>query len=222
MKKLRNLAAIFLAANLVLPTVSSLAVPVLAAPETSKTNEDHYYGSRLTDEVSIAFYNTLESMDFVSGESKVVTGSQVAAEAAKYALGDDTLIRHFGAAVDSFRYDHMELFYVDFDMLTISVGSVNGGYEVRIGSGRTDTYLMDKTADIQSQIDQYDAALDQLVSNIDEQGTVKEKAKEINDRICDMVTYSFCTDAEGNQTPNAPYISTASVSYTHLTLPTIA
>ena len=41
--------------------------------------------------------------------------------AAEYAAGDMNLIKQFGAALDCFRYDYADLFYVNFDRLTVHV-----------------------------------------------------------------------------------------------------
>jgi len=172
-----------------------------------------YYGSKLTDSVAIAFYDALEKMDFASGENLPVADPAVIAQAEAYASGNDMLIRSFGAAVDSFRYDHMEYFYVDWDMLSVNVGRKNGAYVVNIGTGRTDSYLVDKTANIGTQVSEFSDALDKIVAQAEEKlsadATIKDKAKAANDVVCDAVTYDFCDDANGNATEASKYIRTA-------------
>ncbi len=172
-----------------------------------------YYGSRLTDPVAIAFYQALERMDFASNGNLPVTDPAVIEEAEAYAGGNDTLIRRFGAAVDSFRYDHTELFYVDWDMLSVNVGRKSGRFVVNIGTGRTDSYLRDKTADIAAQTAAYEAALEQMAADVEAKAganpSVKDLAKAANDAVCQAVTYDFCDGADGKATEASKYIRTA-------------
>jgi len=192
------------------------AVPTVLAVEAPKG----YYGSRLTDQqgqvdlqAAIAFYQALEKMDFVSGKNVEIKDLSVIGLAGSFASGSDKLIRSFGAAVDSFRYDHTELFYVNWDMLSIKVSRKDDQYMVSVGTGRTDTYLLDKTADISTQVTDYNSALDAMVTdvqkNLPENATVKDKAKAANDVVCERVTYSFCDDADGKATEESKYIRTA-------------
>lgn len=195
----------------ILLTLAMLAgtVPTALAAETP----GGYYGSRLTDSAAVAFYQALESMNFASGENLPVKDSAVIALAEAYAGGSDKLVRSFGAAVDSFRYDHTEFFYVDWDMLSVTVGKKGTEYVVNIGTGRTDTYLRDKTADIDKQIDDYNAKLESLVADARTKAgsdtSAKNLAKAANDVVCDKVTYDFCDDENGKATDASKYIRTA-------------
>jgi len=205
----------FLAALLTLAVmIGTVPTALAAAPGTrTGTAPKGYYGSRLTDPAAIAFYQALETMDFTSGENMTVTDSAVLRLAGSFASGSDALIRSFGAAVDSFRYDHTEIFYVDWDMLSVSVGRKDGRYVVNIGTGRTDSYLQDKTANIAGQIAAYDAALESIVAEvrtkIGANSSVKEIAKAANDAVCEKVTYDFCDDSSGRATAASKYIRTA-------------
>ena len=200
----------FLAILLTLAIMVGTVPTALATDNTQKG----YYGSRLTDQAAIAFYEALETMNFQSGKNLTVTDPAVIGLAESYAGGSDTLLRSFGAAVDSFRYDHTEFFYVDWDMLSVNVGRKDGQYVVNIGTGRTDTYLRDKTTDIPSQITAYNTALDTMVNAVKEKlpenPTIKDKAKVANNAICDAVEYSFCDDPVTNKATEASkYIRTA-------------
>ncbi len=181
-------------------------VPTALAAETPKG----YYGRRLTDPAAIAFYQVLETMDFKSGKNVSVEDPAVLELAAAYAQGKDTLMRSFGAAVDSFRYDHTAYFYVDWDMLSVNVGKKGGQFVVNIGTGRTDSYLLDKTADIAAQVGAYDAALETMAATVEKKAganaSVKDVAKAANDAVCQAVTYDFCDDDNGDA---AKYIRTA-------------
>lgn len=193
--------------------VGTVPTALAATPEAQKG----YYGNRLTDQegkvdraAAIAFYEALETMDFKSGGNLQVTDPAVTGLAEGYAGGNDKLLRSFGAAVDSFRYDHTEYFYVDWDMLSVNVGKKGGEYIVTIGTGRTDSYLIDKTANIDEQVAAYEAKLDELVEAAKKAAkdtSKKELARAANDVICadGKVEYSFCDD---NKT-KAKYIRTA-------------
>jgi len=198
----------FLSMFLVLVMLAGTVPAVLAveAPEG-------YYGSRLTDPEAIAFYQVLETMDFKSGGNVPMENPAVIKLAEAYAGGRDDLLRRFGAAVDSFRYDHTEFFYVDWDMLSVNVGRQNGQYVVNVGTGRTDSYLRDKNADIVQQIAAYNTSLDKMVAdvraNAGSSTSVKALAKAANDAVCAAVEYDFCDDANGNATTESKYIRTA-------------
>jgi len=198
----------FLAMLLALVMLAA-AVPAALAAEVP----EGYYGQQLTDPAAIAFYQALEAMDFASGGNLAVEDPYIIRLAEAYAGGSDEMIRSFGAAVDSFRYDHTEFFYVDWDMLSVTVGRQSGNYVVKVGTGRTDTYLRDKDADIAGQAAAYQAALDAIVAQAEAKlkagATIKDKAKAANDVVCDAVTYDFCDDADGNATEASKYIRTA-------------
>ncbi len=195
------------------------AVPTALAAETGESAiaateaPEGYYGSRLTDPAAIAFYQALEAMDFTSDENLSIENPAVIEKAEAYAGGSDELIRSFGAAVDSFRYDHTEFFYVDWDMLSVTVGRKSGQYMVNIGTGRTDSYRRDKNANIADQADNYTAALRSMVSDVrtkaGDGASVQELAKAANDAVCKAVTYDFCDDKDGKATEESKYIRTA-------------
>ncbi len=213
MKIIHKISALVFSA-VIAATSIAVGVPVFAA--TGKTENDYteqanYFGKRLEDPVSKKFYNILENMDFASGESVKVTDSAVIQSAAAYASGNTSLLDKFGAAVDSFRYDHTEYFYVDFDMLTINVARKSGSLTVEIGAGRTDTYFVEGvTADnVGAMITEYGNLLDTFVDgiNVADGATVADKAKAVNTAVSQKVTYDFCNDAD--KTAAQPYIRTA-------------
>lgn len=112
------------------------AIPAVAdGPAVYVANDiPDYYGSQLNDTVAIAFYKELEAMNAsgegglsefrqgvkheISSEAKTALADTVKAYAEE---GKMDLIKQFGAALDCFRYDHPDLFYVNFDLLTVNV-----------------------------------------------------------------------------------------------------
>jgi len=198
----------FLAILLALVMLAGAAPAALAAG-----TQGGYYGSKLTDTAAAAFYQALGTMDFKSGGNLSVDDPAVIKLAEAYANGNDALIRSFGAAVDSFRFDHTEYFYVDWDMLSVNVGRQNGQYVVNIGTGRTDSYLRNKTADIPTQTAAYDTALDSMAAGVQAKvgsnASIKDIAKAANDAVCAAVEYSFCDNTDGTATDASKYIRTA-------------
>ena len=142
-----------------------------------------YYGAKLAENsnyaVATAFYDELVLMatdpdgegegksELEQGASHTVTSQAIRDVAASYETGSDALGKQFGAAIDSFRYDYADLYYVNFDLLTFHVkktvaggGTGEGGgtggtegsepvalsdeptYSVEIGAGRAASYFM--------------------------------------------------------------------------------
>ncbi len=159
------------------------ALNVFPANAEAKASGDRkFYGAQLSNnEIAGAFYDELVAMTvdpdgngaelsaFRKGESHTVTSQAILDEAAAYEAGSMNLVKQFGAALDSFRYDYNELFYVDFDLLNFTVTKTvqtpdpgegeeetqaddaetgNAQYAVTIGAGRATSYfLYDLTAE---------------------------------------------------------------------------
>ncbi len=172
-----------------------------------------YYGAKLEDPVSKTFYGILETMDFKSGAAVKIDDAAVLAEAQAYAMGNPSILQKLGAAVDSFRYDHSEYFYVDFDMLTLNVKRKDGALIVELGAGRSDTYFVDgfTTANIPTAVNNYNNYLTQFVNGITlpAAATTAQKAEVVAKAVADQIEYSFCVDADGNDTADAPFINTS-------------
>ena len=205
MVKMKKALSMFLAISMV---TGLLGTQVSISNAKPSSYDRGYYGSKLTDNVSIAFYDAMHNMTFSKGEQYVMNYNGMEAGAAAYASGDTLLMQQFGAAVDSFKYDNPGYFYVDWDNLTLNITrNSNGKYQVAIGAGRIDSYLI-KNSNIGKQIVDYDAALNTLTAGVGGT-TTKEKAKIINDRICEMVNYGFGARASGLLNPEAAYVETA-------------
>lgn len=215
MKNCQRLLSLLLAAVL---AITCLGLPALASEDAPRATGSRYYGDRLDNaygnqmigNAAKAFYSAMEEMDFASGKSVTVSDPNVLTLAEAYAIGKTDLIQAFGAAVDSFRYDHMEYFYVDWDMLSVNVTKAAGAFSVEIGAGRSDSYLLEKNEDkIASMVQAYNEQLAEMVADvqlkISDLSTDKEKAKIVHDAVCERITYGF-----GESDPDiAPYIRTA-------------
>jgi len=216
MKPIRKLPALFLSLALTAGAVAG-AVPVRQAfadelPSVTYSDKENYYGKRLEDPDSKKFYEYLWNMDFKTGKSVSVEDQLLLKYAEAYARGDSTILKKFGAAVDSFRYDRTDLFYVDFDLLSLNIASKGGKYIMSIGAGRSDSYFVeDITAEnVGAKITEYNAKLKEVSDSVKETGT-EERAKAVSKAVADKVEYSF----ESNNPSTAPYIRTAYGSAVH-------
>lgn len=149
------------------------AFPASAA-EARAAGDRGYYGKLLSNDIAGAFYDELVEMtlesgglsEFRKGESHPVDAQAILDEAANYAGGNMNLAKQFGAALDSFRYDYDDLFYLDYDRINFTVTkktpeeppqTEEGGetvqadeetpsadvtYEVTIGAGRATSYFL--------------------------------------------------------------------------------
>lgn len=177
------------------PNLSS-AVPAARDPIHRKFSD--YYGQRLADPVSVTFYDALESMAascFDQGTSLELKDPAVIAEARQSLQGDPALLYHFGAAVDSFRFDHMDSFCVDWDQLSLSIcQNSNGAYSVKIGTGTSGTYLKADPSQIPAMKETYqsqlDAMADAIAARLGDACTVKEAAWQVYTTLCAHVSYN--------------------------------
>ena len=146
-----------------------------------------YYGSQLTDEGAGAFYDTLVDMttDFRSETNGTVTSAQVKEVlAAAYEAGDPSILRAFSTAVDSYSFDHSDLFYVDFHALDVRISKSGSSYTVNVGKGKTKTYLRSgvTTSDTLQLENEYADLLTGFTSGL-EGSSVRDKVEIVNEKI---------------------------------------
>ena len=139
-----------------------------AMAEEAELKQAGYYGQKLETGVAKAFYKELVQMAtpgdnelslFRQDKDLVRTGegeidASIYAEIEGYQTGSSVLAKQFGAALDSFRYDFADLFYVDFNRLTFEIvceATTTGEedkvttyeYTLIIGAGRAESYLVE-------------------------------------------------------------------------------
>lgn len=134
MTKLRKTALAFGAACALAFTGGATALKTIPAVADATVTGNGYYGKTLKNPFAIAFYNELVAMnqdpdgtgpnlsEFRTGATHAISDRSVISneEVAKYENGDPTLVKQFGAAVDCFRYDYPEVFWVDFSRLAFT------------------------------------------------------------------------------------------------------
>lgn len=209
-RKLKNIIVSVLA---ILAMFIPLVSPTFLLVSASSTTTYGYYGQKLSG-ASKAFYDALDLMNrqgkLANGENVSVTNDVVMSLAKNYSNGNGEILKAFGSALDSFRFDHTELFYVDFDLFSVSVGQKGSNLIVQIGSGRADNYYtqgVTKT-NIVGMVENYNAKLNTFVNNaISGKTTLEEKIQAINLAITSTVEYSFCNEADEQEF--APFIRTS-------------
>ncbi len=144
------------------------------------------------------FYRAIGEMDLKKGndeydliESETVTEAQLS----RFTDGNADLLKEFGAAKDAYYLDHPEIFYVDFDALSISVGLKNGNYVATLGTGRADTYFsngFDQT-NVAAAIEEYESGLKRY--SFDEDAAIEDIVTSVNNQMVEEMVYGF----DGNQ-----------------------
>ncbi len=183
---------------------------VQAASENVSTR---YFYDQL-DEVSKEFYDAMYNMYVqgifkVDGDYDLVENGHVTQEQLKeFAKGDKSLLYSMGAARDAFYYDHPEVFYVDFDYLSMRVTTDSSGkYFASLGKGRSDTYLrkgfkkageelneeLEETY-IDDAINEVDNIVNDIIENVPttvEEGKnlTVEQIKYVHNKIINTTTY---------------------------------
>ncbi len=122
---------------------------VSAAETQSPAYASNYYYKQLTTPEAKAIYEQLETMDLKSGTASMTISSNESDQ--------DVIMADFISARDAFMLDNAALFYVDFDLLTVT--HENG--QTTMGPGRKDTYLRDGfTADsVAGAVNAFDEAV---------------------------------------------------------------
>ena len=158
------------------------------------------------------FYNALESMleKDASGKSAFEKGDEsveilgminLAKKLDDFANGSQYLLDAMGAGRDAFWLDHSELFYVDFDQITMRVTMDEGGTKhLYIGNGRSANYINkeflknDGSIDhdkISGAITTVNDRINKIVTLANAGSTLEEKVKIAHDEIIKLTKYTY-------------------------------
>lgn len=160
---------------------------------------NNYYYNQLSDS-SKKYYNAISKMTESLKEGKdfdLVTNNILNQSYIKKSLNDNSILKDFGAGKDAYYLDNQDMFYVDFDKLSINLSMQGNKYIVTIGNGRYDTYMyegFENKETVLNSITQYNNKIEQYKSELDKIESDIEKIKLANKLICDNVTYSFEAD----------------------------
>ncbi len=123
----------------------------------------------------------------------------------KYATNSMALLYAFGAGRDAFYLDHPEVFYVDFDKMSIRTLSKNGKNYAFLGTGRTDNYRADGAdfADetkVNAAIEALEGSYTTLLTEVGELTDTRDKVKAVYDFVRNKAVYKSELDCTaGNE-----------------------
>lgn len=168
-----------------------------------------YYEKLTTNQKK--FYNALLSMKtdgtFKTGNGKynLITSNVVSESQIKeFQNGDSTLLKDFGAARDVFMLENPDVFYVDFDKLSVSLSMKGSEFIANIDAGRNDIYYttgFSSKANVETAITAYSTAISTAKASLDAITDTKQKIVTANEIVCEKTKYSF--DADGTDAGKA-------------------
>ena len=195
-----SLLACFVVSALIAMGISGVGMISAAAADVEKTDVNHYFYNQLGNEEK-AFYEAMEDMHrdgmFIEGTDYdlVAKGRVTQAQLEAYANGDSHIITVMGAARDAFYTDYNDIFYVDFDALSLRVTQDSSGkYHAFLGAGRRDTYWLEEfenQADgqkaIEAAIVKYNAALKEAVDAAKAAEPTAQQIKVLGEDVANQV-----------------------------------
>ena len=203
--KAKKLLNIFLVIAILISQFSFPAWMVnVSANETTIATK--YFYKQLDTPNQKVFYKAMETM-LEKGYFKMGNASM---EVTNLDLTKDnqTLLAEMGAARDAFMLDYPDLFYVDFDYLSMKVISEGFTNHIYIGTGRGENYINREflkengsiDADkIEKAINTVNSRIDAVVTAAAKKSTTKEKVKYAHDAVIEAAKYTLEYDT------NHPY-----------------
>lgn len=138
--KIKVVSALMLAALVIPQIIQSIWSLAAMAAELPVTVATTYFSKQLNDGNERIFYDNMTTM-LNAGYFKQ---GDVIMEVYNLDIdkSNEALLNDMGAARDAFLLDHPDLFYVDFDYLSLSISEdADGAKHIYLGTGRDDTYL---------------------------------------------------------------------------------
>lgn len=156
------------------------------------------------DENEKKIYDGLQKMNedgiFKTGDGSldlIKKGFMSKSYANEFAYGDTRTLSAFAAARDAFYLDHPEIFYVDFDKLTLSFYKKGSSHIAEIGAGRYADYYADgftSAEQVETAINEYNNAVTAIANKAAAAKDDKEAVALIDKAISEKATYSFDSD----------------------------
>jgi len=182
---------------------------------------EYYYEQLIRNDSRLEqkFYRAIEKMwedgDLKSGNASidlVNTGFLSQNDVDTYANNSMTLLYAFGAGRDAFYLDHPEVFYVNFDKMSIRTLSKSGKNYAFLGTGRGDSYIADgdafNTAEkVETACTNVKTTYSELLTSAKAETNTIKKIRLVYDFVRGQISYATeltCTDANINYVRN-PY-----------------
>ncbi len=166
----------------------------------AETEQDYYYVQLSAD--AKRFYDAIADMDKTgklkagNAEYDLISNNVLTTAQLNSYSKSPSVMTAFGAARDAYYLDHPEVFYVDFSYLSVSVGTKNGEFTATLGTGRSDTYLVEgfTSENVAGAITEYENALKAITDKAAAEENAVGKIKSVNADLVNKITYSFCPD----------------------------
>ena len=102
-----------------------------------------------------------------------------------FLYGSTTLLDTFRAALDAFSFDYNNVFYVDFDKLSLKFLTKNGNVVGLIGPGNFDNYLIDgiSSSELSSKVTEYESKIIKIFNESAIKGNLTDQIKEAYKQI---------------------------------------
>lgn len=148
----------------------------------AKAEDVFTYGGELTGE-SRLFYEELEDMKndgtLARGGDRRVTDGHILSLAEEYSQGNGEIMECYNNALKSFAFDNPDLFYIDFNLLNLTITKTDK-IIVTIGRGRGDEYLLVKEG-LEGNISRYEDEICSFMQNV--KGNKREKISYIYNQL---------------------------------------
>ena len=186
----------------ILTTLSVVGISVNASKELKQI--DSYYYNQLLTEDSKRIY---QALDDIRVEDKFKTGTYtldlVSGGYLENRAYDSSLMSDFAMARDSFRFDHPELFYVDFDKISIRQTKNATNYRINLGVGRSTDYFSDgfNTKNVNEAINETNQKVDEILNKTKDITKKKDILSVVYKEVIKSATYKL----EENATDDNKY-----------------
>ncbi len=201
-----NIKKVLFVSLIVAVSILSFGLATISDKAIADAQDNVYLYRNQLSALEKGFYDAIDAMNdaqtLKTGEGEFdLVAEKVLSEGyiKAYANGDNQVLRAFGAGKDAYYLDHPEIFYVDFDALSINLATKGGNYLASIGTGRRASYYvqnsLNSTAEVDEAINALTAAVSEIVAQITAE-TLDEKIKQANELLCQRVTYDFCNSAD--------------------------
>lgn len=197
-----NIKKILLVSLIFAVSIFTFGMAITSNTAIAETQSDVFLYRNQLSALEKKFYDAIDSMNNAetlksgAGEYDLVSGNVLDQSRIKSFLnGDNQVLRAFGAGKDAYFLDHPEIFYVDFDALSINLATKGENYLASIGTGRRASYYVQNsfssTSEVNEAIDTLQSAVSSIVSKVTAP-TLQEKIEQANSLLCEKVTYDFC------------------------------
>ncbi len=182
--------------------MSCLPMPAtVEAAQFTDTGVFQYYYDQLTTSNSQTIYNLLVTM-LNDGRLQTGTASVELLTNGVSFQSREALMVDFIAARDAFMLDH-NVFYVDFDKLSVTYTESGASQQALMGIGREDTYLRDGyyAGNVAKAVGDFEAVVDQIAETAARETELEEQVRSAYTQVMDRVEYALEQDAKPENVP---------------------